>query len=132
MMSCDDSSSRSAASSSSATSTTSETDTSTTMAIGSPTPRNNNNNSNIQMVSKSVSERLLGKFFDASQYDFDYQESGLWSPPLRRKAFLDPPAGNVCSDDDHLFFKLKNHHSIKPNWSKRFFSLFAHVFWCTR
>ncbi|PQQ00876.1 uncharacterized protein Pyn_18744 [Prunus yedoensis var. nudiflora] len=46
----------------------------------------------IQMVSKSVSERLLGKFFDASQYDFDYEQSGLWSPPLRRSVFLDSPA----------------------------------------
>ncbi|KAF4363791.1 hypothetical protein F8388_000456 [Cannabis sativa] len=54
-------------------------------------------------------------------------ESGLWSPPLRRKAFLDSPAGNVCSDVDQLFSNLK-----KPNWPKRFFSLFVHAFWCTR
>ncbi|XVF18607.1 hypothetical protein REPUB_Repub11eG0037200 [Reevesia pubescens] len=60
----------------------------------------------IQMVSKSVSERLLGKFFDASQYDFDYEQSGLWSPPVRRSVFLTSPAGNICSHDE-FFSKLK-------------------------
>ncbi|GMN54358.1 hypothetical protein TIFTF001_023486 [Ficus carica] len=75
--------------------------------------------SSIQMVSKSVSERLLGKFLDATQYDFDYQQSGLWSPPLRRKAFLDSPAGNVCTSQDHIFSKLKN---AKKAWPRRFFS----------
>ncbi|PON75669.1 hypothetical protein PanWU01x14_039290 [Parasponia andersonii] len=96
-------------------------DTRSSSPISSPT---------IQMVSKSVSERLLGKFFDASQYDFDYQQSCLWSPPLRRKAFLDSPAGNVvlCSED-HLFFKLKNAKNIKA-WPRRFFSFAA--FWCSR
>ncbi|EXB30036.1 hypothetical protein L484_003902 [Morus notabilis] len=75
--------------------------------------------SSIQMVSKSVSERLLGKFFDATQYDFDYQQSGLWSPPLRRNAFLDSPAGNViCSQDHTIYSKLKN---AKKAWPRRFF-----------
>ncbi|KAK6230749.1 hypothetical protein QUC31_002267 [Theobroma cacao] len=59
----------------------------------------------IQMVSKTVSERLLGKFFDASQYDFDYEQSGLWSPPVRRSVFLTSP-GNICSEDE-FFSKLK-------------------------
>ncbi|KAG6737007.1 hypothetical protein POTOM_060034 [Populus tomentosa] len=59
------------------------------------------------MVSKSVSERLLGKFFDASQYDFDYEQSGLWSPPIpARRVFLASPAGHIYSKDE-FFSELK-------------------------
>ena len=85
------------------------------------TSRCSSSSPSIQMVSKSVSERLLGKFFDASQYDFDYQQSSLWSPPLRRKAFLDSPGINVICSEDQLFFKLKNSAKIKT-WPRRFFS----------
>ncbi|KAJ6979787.1 hypothetical protein NC653_027814 [Populus alba x Populus x berolinensis] len=49
----------------------------------------------IQMVSKSDSERLLGKYFDASQYGFDYEQSSLWSPLIpARRVFLASPAGH--------------------------------------
>ncbi|KAK2638729.1 hypothetical protein Ddye_026524 [Dipteronia dyeriana] len=61
----------------------------------------------IQMVSKSVSDRLLGKFFDALQYDFDYDQSGLWSPPVHRKVYLDSPAGNIICSEEEIFSKLK-------------------------
>ncbi|BFG29015.1 uncharacterized protein Pyn_02709 [Prunus yedoensis var. nudiflora] len=85
----------------------------------------------IQMVSKSVSERLLGKFFDASQYDFDYEQSGLWSPPLRRSVFLDSP-GNIiisCCEEEEMFCynKLKN---AKMAWPRRFFCLIT-ALWCS-
>ncbi|KAG4986362.1 hypothetical protein glysoja_047256 [Glycine soja] len=67
----------------------------------------------IQIVSKSFSERLLGKFFDASQFDFVYEQSELWSPPVRRTVFLASP-GNICSQDEMLR-KLKK---AKRTWKR--------------
>uniref|UniRef100_A0A2P2NN71 Uncharacterized protein n=1 Tax=Rhizophora mucronata TaxID=61149 RepID=A0A2P2NN71_RHIMU len=55
----------------------------------------------IQFVPKSVSDRLLEKFFDASKYDFDYEQSGLWSPPLRRRVFLSSP-GRIFTVEEML------------------------------
>lgn len=97
-----------------------ETDHSNSDSSNSPSP-------SIQMVSKSVSDRLLGKFFDASQYDFDYEQSGLWSPPLRRSVFLDSP-GNIIScfdddDDEETFYsELK---TAKMAWPRRFICFIA-------
>ncbi|KAL8152074.1 hypothetical protein V2J09_021882 [Rumex salicifolius] len=38
----------------------------------------------VQIVGPSISNKLLGKFPDNSAYDFDYSQSALWSPPVRR------------------------------------------------
>jgi len=69
-------------------------------------PSSSTSTPTIQIVSKSFSERLMGKFFDATQFDFVYEQSGLWSPPVRRTVFLASPAGNICSQDE-ILRKLK-------------------------
>ncbi|XP_019166652.1 PREDICTED: uncharacterized protein LOC109162401 [Ipomoea nil] len=68
----------------------------------------------IQAVSKSISDKLLTKFSDLSEFGFDYSQSGLWSPPIQRSVFLSSPGnGKILSHTDmaaKLSKALKRHH----------------------
>lgn len=82
-------------------------------------------NVQVQHVPKSVSDRLLEKFYDESQFDFDYEQSGLWSPPIPRTVFLSSP-GRIFTEQEMLE-RLRSKNARRHG--KKFRICFS-VQWC--
>ncbi|ESQ55505.1 hypothetical protein EUTSA_v10027446mg [Eutrema salsugineum] len=69
-----------------------------------------------ESVSKPVSEKLLQKYIDVSEFQFNYQQSGIWSPPFQRTAFL-TPQGTILTNKE-MAEKFEN--LLKPPRIKRY------------
>ncbi|KAG6581370.1 hypothetical protein SDJN03_21372, partial [Cucurbita argyrosperma subsp. sororia] len=82
----------------------------------------------VQKVSKATSDRLLQKFFDATEFGFDYERSGLWSPPLQRSVYLSA-SGEVFNQAD-LHRKLESVLSSRRKREEKCRFKFR-VFWCS-
>nr|XP_033515764.1 uncharacterized protein LOC117280202 [Nicotiana tomentosiformis] len=73
----------------------------------------------VQLVSKSTSERLLGKYFDASEFGFDYEQSSIWSPlVLPKRIFLTSPRKLCFENDNYCLITNQKGTVKKSHWLK--------------
>lgn len=71
----------------------------------------------VEMVSKSVSRRLLHKFRDVSEVGLDYLPSRLWSPPFQPSMFLSSPGNSIVTPKDML---LRLRKLAQPRQRRRY------------
>ncbi|XP_030548450.1 uncharacterized protein LOC115753780 isoform X2 [Rhodamnia argentea] len=97
-----------------------------------PPPESSSSPLRVEMVPRLVSDRLLQKFFDASEFDFDYEQSGLWSPPVRRTVFLSSP-GDIFTEREisEMSTKLGSLTDVKHR-RRRQRKLWFKASWCLR
>ncbi|PON95850.1 hypothetical protein TorRG33x02_083730 [Trema orientale] len=103
----------------------SETSSANTPSLSSHFSSGNSSPLRVQFVAKSTSDGILNKFFDATEFDFDYEQSGLWSPPVKRSVFLSSP-GRIFTDQEMLD-KLR---TLMEARSGRRHKVFLRAFWC--
>ncbi|KAL3820235.1 hypothetical protein ACJIZ3_006140 [Penstemon smallii] len=69
------------------------------MSISEIIPSSPQISNRIQLVSNSVSEKLLSKFCDVSEFNFNFTQSALWSPPVQRNVFLSS-SGKIITEHE--------------------------------